>query len=331
MNAIIKSEAAPNTIPAYTQLTETMAACKQLGASLKTTFNLVSPAHGEIMFLTCLSEQISVSDYHKRYHPDGSMRASQVQAVFMSRGGVINWNDLGDDGKVASAKFSHPKLMKTARLITYTIEDAKRQVGDKISKAGSNWATNPGAMLRAALIRKAVKIIDPGVVTGYDDFNDMDPDPVSRASVVVVDAEAAAARKQELLDGMTADAGDSVVVADEEIIDAVVEQKTEEPPFDASAENTTEADVVETVAVEAAEEPVVDPNAVPLCTEEQLSELATLGQQLPSPDRSGQKMDLNEVLAGIREAAEVVDYTQMTESQADSLIERFRGELSKLP
>ncbi|MCP4506863.1 MAG: hypothetical protein GY826_10775, partial [Fuerstiella sp.] len=184
MTGLIRAEET-HQIGAYTNLTDTLKACKELGHALKNAFNLTSPHHGEIMMLTCLSEDISVSDYHKRYHGDGAMRASAIQAVFMQRGGVIEWDDLGDEGKVASATFCHPQLMPKPTLIKYTIQDAARQVGDKMKKPGSNWLTNPGAMLRAALIRKAVKIIDPGVITGYDSFNDLDTDPIRDATAVV--------------------------------------------------------------------------------------------------------------------------------------------------
>jgi hypothetical protein len=326
MTGLIRAEES-HQIGAYANLTDTLNACKELGQALKTTFNLTSPHHGEIMMLTCLSEDISVSDYHKRYHGDGAMRASAIQAVFMQRGGVIEWGDLGDDGKVASAKFSHPVLMKNPTLIKYTIQDAARQVGDKMKKPGSNWLTNPGAMLRAALIRKAIKIIDPGVITGYDAFNDLDTDPIRDTTAVVISAEDAEARKAELLAGMNAPAVPAEEIIEAEYTAPVTEaaaepepqtQATEEPPFE-----------METPAVdEAAAE--LSP-AAESCTVDQLQKLAEIGVRIPVEDGGNQLMSLSDVMTKIKEMAAVEQPKDMTHEQASNLIERWEAFLSQLP
>lgn len=296
---------------------EIFAGFEKAGKALSVTFNLDTPHHGTIMMLTCASENLSVSNYHKRYHGDGTMRASAVQAEFMRRGGVIDWDNLGDDGKVASAKFSHPTFMKKARLIEYTIDDARRQVGAKMDKDGSNWKTNPGAMLRAALIRKAVKLIDPGVIGGFDDFNDMDASPVN-ATVTVIDQSTVDARKAELAELAKQSASvvnnKAEVIVDVESEPAVVEKKEDDPPRD--EDDPTNADAVETK-----EE---------LCTNDQLQELAAIGLKLPSNVTAGQNMDLKEIMDGLCAASQVDNPSKMTHVQAASLIERFKGELSKL-
>lgn len=299
-------------VPAYGNLKETIEACEKIGQALAVAYNLASPHHGTIMMLTCTSENLSVSNYHKRYHSDGAMRASAIQAEFIRRGGLIAWVDLGDEGKTASANFSHPILMPTARLISYSIDDARRQVGPKMDKDGSNWKTNPGAMLRAALIRKAVKIIDPGVIGGYDDFNDLDSSPINSPQTTVVDQSAVESRRKELL--ATANTpvttvvdsapAETVVVPEEEIIDAVIEPKIDEKP--------------------------AATNEVRPCTSEQLQELAALGSKFPSATVAGSNMSIQEVMAGINTAASVKKPSEMTFDQASELITRWRGELAKL-
>jgi len=319
----VGSGAAVPMLPAYAQIDQTIKACTDIGAALKTTFNLTSPHHGTVMMLTCMSEGLSVSDYNKRYHGDGTMRASAIQAEFMNRGGVIDWQELGDDGKLASAKFSHPKLMSEPRLITYTIEDARRQVGDKMEKPGSNWKTNPGAMLRAALVRKAVKIIDPGVVTGYDSFNDLDYSPPATPSAAVVGHDQAAvdARRAELLQQMntTADTSES------DVIDVVAE-----PVVEVAAETTEQAAETPTEEPPFKTEGAAEADPAGACTNDQLQELVNLGQKFPSPQNSGQNMTLEEISSGLCEAAGVDDPTLMTYQQASDLIDRFREQLSKL-
>jgi len=179
MSDLITQQGDSRGVSIYRNIADPLAFCTEIGKSLAVTFGLNSPHHGTVMALTCLSEGISPTIYFQRYHADGSMRASSMQAEYMRRGGAIEWIDLGDDSKQAKAVFSHP-LLKTPLTIAYTIEEARRQVGDKFDKPGSNWATNPGAMLRAALIRKAAKIIDPGIVGGYDAFEEFSTEPLAR-------------------------------------------------------------------------------------------------------------------------------------------------------
>lgn len=183
-------------IPAYQDIGATITACEKVGEALQVAMQLASPHHGTIMMLTCMSEGITVSDYRRRYHNDGSMRAAAIQAEFLARGGKIEWVSLGDEGTEACAMFSHSRLMPTPVQIKYTIEDAKRQVGEKFNKPGNNWVTNPGAMLRAALVRKAVKIIDPGVITGHDDFEEFAEGSPATQQADIED------RKAQLLSGM---------------------------------------------------------------------------------------------------------------------------------
>ena len=325
-----QQEVGTQPIAAYQNLEQTLAACQKAGQALQVVFKLDSPHHGTIMMLTCMSEGLTVSQCNKRYHGDGSMRASAIQAEFLIRGGMIEWVNLGDDGKLASATFSHPKLMKNPSLIKYTIEDAKRQVGDKMSKAGSNWLTNPGSMLRAALVRKAIKIIDPGIIGGYDDFNDLDDSPVNSSGTSTIDPNVAAARRAELeridqearaVQAQT-DTGD-VVDVDYEVDGKTVTSASTE----ATTQTAEEAPFTETAA--AAEDPAPITRSpetaaeAKLCTNEQLTKIVQLGQKFESPTRKGEPMSLDEIRDGICEAAGVTDPSTMTHEQAEGIIANF--------
>jgi len=294
-------EGANGTLAVYQKIADPMVFAERVGQSLQVAFGLNSPHHGVIMAITCQAENLSFSDYMKRYHADGTMRATAIQAEFQSRGGRIVWTDLGENG-AAAAEFSHPKHQPNPLQIAYTLNDARRQVGDKMTKPGSNWATNPSAMLRAALIRKAVKIIDPGIIAGYDDFNDLDIDVVPAVAVV----HQVESRRAEL---EAADAAARTAVVEEDIPDAAIEIPVSEPsPI--------------------ADKPVVDPDPEQLCTNDQLQELVALGKKLPGIADKSRGMTLQEIADGVRQACTVKEPQHAKRAQIDKLIAKFRSRLS---
>lgn len=311
MNTALTTTTGGEMLPAYQKIADPMVWCAEIGKAFHVTFGLTSPHHGTVMALTCLAENIPPTIYNQRYHGDGSMRASSIQAKFLERGGEIDWVDIGDDGKAAKANFNHPNLRKPLE-VKYTIEDAAKQVGDKLNKPGSNWATNPGAMLRAALVRKAIKIIDPGIIGGFDSFNEF-ADQTIESVKPAAPAKDRAARKKELEaetattitvveDAKTTNA----VVVDEPIIDAEIEP----PPF----------------ATDAAA--VADDSDLPT-TNELLQELVLLGKKMPSQTNPGSSMELAEVAAGICKAAKVERPQQATRGQIRKLIAAFRKALGE--
>jgi len=289
----------------YEKVKDPLAFGKELGQSLYVAFNLNSPHHGIIMAMTCQTENLSFSDYMKRYHGDGSMRATAIQAEFQSRGGRIKWESLGEDGN-AVALFSHPKHQPEPMRVSYTLNDAKLQVGDKFTKDGSNWKTNPSAMLRAALIRKAVKIIDPGIIAGYDDFNDLDIDEPAAKSAAAVAASA-----------------NAKAVADRQA--ELAAMASEQPVTTVEPEKAAPAPATDTPAAPAAEEsPIIDEpvaSTAPKCTNEQLVELVAVGKQTG--------LTLEQVSQGVCRACDVTQPKDATAEQIAKLIERFRSELSK--
>jgi len=299
-------------LPAYRKIADPMAWCVEVGKAFQVTFNLTSPHHGTVMALTCLAENIPPTIYNQRYHGDGSMRASAIQARFMERGGKIEWLNIGDEGAAAIAKFSHPS-QPNAIEIAYTIGDATKQVGDKITKPGSNWATNPGAMLRAALIRKAIKIIDPGIIGGFDSFSefaDQQPTaPADKPAAKKSRAERAEELKNETAAVVTGETVATYTAEPETIIDAVIET----PPFETATTATT-------TVPDDSEEPA---------TPDLLQELVTLGKKIPSPSGSGTGMDLREIADGVCKACKVEKPQQATRKQIRSLIAKFRATLGE--
>lgn len=181
----------------YSSISNPLEFCESMGGKLATVFSLNSPHHGTIMMLTCITEGISVTEYNRRYHGDGTMKAVAIQAEFLRRGGVIEWDpDTVESKDVVRAKFSHPRNQKVPLQLQYTAEDAKEQVREKYDKPGSGWQTNRPAMLRAALIRKAVKIIDPGIIAGFDSEWDFEPDQPVAVVPKTQEAEKVASRRE---------------------------------------------------------------------------------------------------------------------------------------
>ncbi|HQZ66717.1 MAG TPA: hypothetical protein PLY87_16610 [Planctomycetaceae bacterium] len=296
-------------LPAYQKIIDPMAWCVEIGKAFQVTFNLTSPHHGTVMALTCLAENIPPTIYNQRYHGDGSMRASSIQARFLERGGKIEWLNIGDDGAAAIARFTHPNQPSGLEIV-YTIGDAKTQVGDKIAKPGSNWATNPGAMLRAALIRKAIKIIDPGIIGGFDSFNEfadqqpLDQKPAAKKSRAERAEELKATETAAVVTGETVT---EYTAEPETIIDAV----TESPPFETT---TTE------VTTDDSEEPA---------TPDLLQELVALGKKIPSQANPGKPMELREIADGVCKACKVEKPQQATRKQIRALIAKFRATLGE--
>lgn len=318
-------------LPAYQKIADPLAFCTEVGKALHVTFGLNSPHHGTIMALAMLCKNRDPLEHAQRYHGDGSMRASAIQAEFQSRGGRIEWVDLGEDNGAAKAKFTHPVFQPTPLEIKYTLEDAKRQVGEKFSKDGSNWKTNPGAMLRAALIRKAIKIIDPGIIGGYDSFVDTDYGPTGQTQPPVAitstktKEQDIAARRAELLAGST----------DQTAVDA----EYTKPVAETVSAATAKAEPVETSSQGNADSPsqpddtppfAGDPEKTP-CTNEQLQQLVALAVKFPSPDDPSRKMNMQEISSNVCKACKVSAPNEATMGQIERLVTRFREMLSAMP
>lgn len=282
-----------------------------MGKSLAVTFGLTSPHHGTVMALAMVCKNRDPLEHIQRYHGDGSMRATAIQAEFQNRGGRIEWINLGDDGKAAVAKFTHPIHQPSAIEIRYTIEDAAKQVGDKLTKPGSNWATNPGAMLRAALMRKAIKIIDPGIIGGFDTEFDEFADQQAAQSKPA--KKSPAERRKEL----EAENAAATVTATDASPAEVVETH-QEPVIDAVVE-----------LPETAPFPTEEDDSDQPATNELLQEIVAVGKKIPSQANPGSGMTVQEISNGITAACKVSKPQEATRGQIRKLIARFRAQLGE--
>jgi len=154
-------------------------------------FGCSNEAQGRVLALACIAERKNPLELVRTYHIiDGklSMRADAMLAEFRKLGGKVRWTATGDDGKEAKAIFSFEDVDTE---IGYSIEDAKRA---GLVKDKSAWVKDPGAMLRARVTSKAVRMLAPEIVAGYYTPEEIDDvaDGRDAKAAVVVDAESIA-------------------------------------------------------------------------------------------------------------------------------------------
>lgn len=277
-----------NALSLYDKVGDPIAAVTELGKHFHNSgiMNVNTPGDGVVLALTCMTEGITPLDFVRKYHLINgrpSMRADAMLAEFRRSGGKVEWLNLGDDCKEARAKFTFDGQSLE---IAYTIEEGKRAAGDKFDKKDSNWQKDPGAMLRARLTTKAIRILAPELVAGVYEPG-------------------------ELQDSTAAAVVESSVRTPEQ-----VQQRREE----LAKPEPVAADVID-VPFETKPEPVVEPTAEPQpdspCTPEQLQQLVALGEKLGK--------SLQEVRDGVCRAANVEQPADMTHQQASKLIERFQS------
>lgn len=122
---------------------------------------------GNVIAWHCITKKINPIDFTREYHvlEDGkiSKRADAMLAEFKRRGGKWKWlSDLGDDKK-ASAEITSSDGDKYTW--SFTIEDAEGYMHGKYG-IKDNWRNSTPDMLRARLISKTIRAIDPEVNAG---------------------------------------------------------------------------------------------------------------------------------------------------------------------
>lgn len=307
----------------YSKIDNPLEFIDQMGKSFHQSqiMGVSTPGDGAVLALTCMCEGITPLEFAKTYHIINgrpSMRADMMAAKFRGAGGKVKWVNLGDDGKAAEAEFTFDGQSLP---IKYTIEDAKAVVGDKLDKPDSNWRKDRGAMLRARLITKAIRILAPELIAGVYTPEELEDSGVAPAADAKPAKKSQAERRKELEaeQATTATVVDSSPPAAvhtpsaEEIIDAVVET-----PQDAGS-----------ITIETAPFPTEADDSNEPVTNELLQEIAKIGGKIPSPSGSGKGMDLKEISEGICGACKVSKPQEATRGQIRKLIDRFLATLGE--
>ena len=171
----------------YSQACTTLDSVKQLGDWIAHSgmFGATKPEQGYVLALECIASRMTPLSWKKSNHLIGgniTMKSESMLAGLMDAGWDIDWIQF--DAVAAIADFS--KGVKKVR-VSFTSEDAKL-AGLLPAKAGSGWAKFPAEMLRARVISKATRMLDPRITQGryspeeVADFSSPSPTPTITAT-----------------------------------------------------------------------------------------------------------------------------------------------------
>lgn len=250
-------------------------------------------AQGTIIFLTCMAEQMALTDFAKVYHIiDGklSKRADAMLADFNMAGGRHRWINKGEDGLTATIELTYGGKTDTA---TYTIEMARQQ---GLIKKDGNWVKIPWNMLRARCITDGLGMHFPQFKAGVYSPEELGYDSMEHA-IAAQEQSSGRGRGKASTATTPAIASTATVVVTQQsnVIEAEVvepqqtttEAVADEPTTTATARAAPAADVVPT-QVEVGESQL-DPAATSAadtdpCTEVQLNQIRSLLTDIQKAD-----------------------------------------------
>lgn len=162
------------TTQAYESIKDPVEWAKVTGQAIHMSgmFGCVNAAQGYVMAMDAWTRRVPILQFAQTYHiVEGklTMRADSILARFLEAGNRIAWKKTGEDGQEAVATFWDQS--QTKYTIGYTIQEATLA---GLVKPGSNWVKRPGEMLRARLVSKAVRMVDPRCIAGVYTPEDFD-------------------------------------------------------------------------------------------------------------------------------------------------------------
>jgi hypothetical protein len=170
LTVVAPSQPAPQPLsPAspdfYDRIDSPMDAVKTMGDWIAHSgmFGCVKPEQGYVLALECIASRMTPLSWKRENHlinGNITMKSESMLSGLMNAGWDIDWVQF--DIQAAIADFS--KGAKKVR-VSFTADDAK-QAGLIPAKPGSGWAKFPAEMLRARLISKATRMLDPRITQG---------------------------------------------------------------------------------------------------------------------------------------------------------------------
>ena len=170
LTVAVPSQPAPQSLtPAspdfYDRIESPMDAVKTMGdwISHSGMFGCVKPEQGYVLALECIASRMTPLSWKRENHlinGNITMKSESMLSGLMNAGWDIDWVQF--DIQAAIADFS--KGAKKVR-VSFSADDAK-QAGLIPAKPGSGWAKFPAEMLRARLISKATRMLDPRITQG---------------------------------------------------------------------------------------------------------------------------------------------------------------------
>jgi hypothetical protein len=171
----------------YSQACTSLDAVKQLGDWIAHSgmFGATKPEQGYVLALECIASRMTPLSWKRENHlinGNITMKSESMLSGLMNAGWDIDWIQF--DAVAAIADFS--KGAKKVR-VSFTADDAK-VAGLIPAKPGSGWAKFPAEMLRARVISKATRMLDPRITQGrytpeeVADFNSPAPTTTSAST-----------------------------------------------------------------------------------------------------------------------------------------------------
>ena len=156
-------------------------------------FGCVKPEQGYVLALECLASKMTPLTWKTQNHlinGNITMKSEAMLAGLMNAGWDVDWIQF--DASAAIADFA--KGTKKVR-VEFTAADAKI-AGMLPAKPGSGWAKFPAEMLRARVISKATRMLDPRITQGRytpEEVADFSNSPLPTQPAVTVQPVAAPA------------------------------------------------------------------------------------------------------------------------------------------
>jgi hypothetical protein len=126
-------------------------------------FGCVKPEQGYVLAMECLASRQTPLSWKRENHlinGNITMKSESMLSGLMQAGWDIDWVKFDAEAAIADFRKGQKELR-----VSFTADDA-RQAGLLPAKAGSGWAKFPAEMLRARLISKATRMLDPRITQG---------------------------------------------------------------------------------------------------------------------------------------------------------------------
>jgi hypothetical protein len=174
----------------YDRIDSPMDAVKTMGDWIAHSgmFGATKPEQGYVLALECIASRMTPLSWKRENHlinGNITMKSESMLSGLMNAGWDVDWIQF--DAVAAIAEFA--KGQKKVR-VSFTADDAK-QAGLLPAKAGSGWAKFPAEMLRARVISKATRMLDPRITQGR-----YTPEEVADFSVTAPAPQATATTRQ---------------------------------------------------------------------------------------------------------------------------------------
>jgi hypothetical protein len=154
----------------FQRFADPMKAIEQMGAFISESgmFGKMNKQQGSVLAWHCLTKNKDPFEFKREFHilEDGQItkRSDSMAADFIRHGGKIKWiSDLNDDQEAKATFITRDGDSYTW---AFSMKDAKGYSDTRDGFLKKNWRDSTPDMLRARLLSKSIRILDPEVNAG---------------------------------------------------------------------------------------------------------------------------------------------------------------------